>query len=124
MHRGVARQAHRTHERWSMDLPMIQLSAGRSIRVLTLVDQFSRQTLLLEARFCFSGRDVVAARDRAIASSGTPVSITVDHGPEVTSRGLEYRAHLRGVKLDFIRRGRPTENGHIDSFNVKLRDEC
>jgi putative transposase len=69
-------------------------------------------------------RDVAAALDRAIAGSGVPVSITVDHGTEFTSRALEDWAYRRGVKLDFIRPENPLENGHIESFNGRLRDEC
>jgi len=77
LHRGPVPQAQRTHERWSMDFVHDQLFDGRTFRVLTVVDQFSRQTPLLEPRGSFSGRDVVAALDRAIERSGTPVSITV-----------------------------------------------
>jgi putative transposase len=79
---------------------------------------------LLESRFSFSGRDVVAALDRAIERAGTPASITVDNGTEFTSKALEEWAYRRGVKLDFIHPGKPTENGHIESFNGRLRDEC
>jgi len=61
LHRGSVPQAQRTHERWSMDFVHDQLFDGRTFRVLTVVDQFSRQTPLLEPRFSFSGRDVVAA---------------------------------------------------------------
>jgi putative transposase len=92
--------------------------------VLTVVDQFSRQSPILEPRFTFGGQDVAAALDRAIERSGTPVSITVDHGTEFTSKALEEWAYRRGVKLDFIHPGKPTENGHIESFNGRLRDEC
>jgi putative transposase len=92
--------------------------------VLTVIDQFSRQTPLLEPRFSFSGRDVVAALDRAIEQAGTPISITVDHGTEFTSKALEEWAYQRGVKLDFTHPGKPTENGHIESMNGRLRDEC
>jgi len=67
---------------------------------------------------------VVAALDRAIERAGTPVSITVDHGTEFTSKALEEWAYQRGVKLDFIHPGKQTENGHIESFNGRLRDEC
>ena len=88
------------------------------------MDQFSRQSPLLESRYRFGGQDVADALDRAIARAGTPVSITVDHGTEFTSRALEDWAYRRGVKLDFIRPGKPTENGHIESFNGRLRDEC
>jgi putative transposase len=115
-------QAHRSHERWSADFVHDQLFEGRPFRVLTVVDQFSRQTPLLGFSFC--GRDVVAALDRAIERAGTPVSITVDHGTEFTSKALEEWAYQRGVKLDFIHPGKPTENGHIESFNGRLRDEC
>ena len=92
--------------------------------MLTVVDQFSRQTPLLEPRFSFSGRDVVAAPEQAIARAGTPISITVDHGTEFMSKALEEWAYQRGVKLDFIRPGKPTENSYIESFNGRLRDEC
>jgi putative transposase len=124
LHRGSVPQAHRTHERWSMDFVHDQLFEGRPFRVPALVDQFSRQTPLLEPGFSFCGRDVVAALDRAIERAGTPVSITVDHGTEFTSKALEEWAYRRGVKLDFIHPGKPTENGHIESFNGRLRDEC
>jgi putative transposase len=124
LHRGPVPQAQRTHERWSMDFVHDQLSNGRSFRTLTVVDQFSRQSPLLESRYRFGGQDVADALDRAIARAGTPVSITVDHGTEFTSRALEDWAYRRGVKLDFIRPGKPTENGHIESFNGRLRDEC
>jgi len=107
-----------------MDFVHDQLFGGRAFRVLTIVDQFSRQTPLLEPRFSFGGRDVVAALDRAIERTGTPVSITIDHGTEFTSKVLEEWAYRRGVKLDFIHPGKPTENGLIESFNGRLRDEC
>ena len=62
--------------------------------------------------------------ERLVAKLGVPASITVDHGTEFTSKALEDWAWRRGVKLDFIRPGKPTENGHIESFNGRLRDEC
>lgn len=124
VHRGPVPQAQRTHERWSMDFVHDQLFDGRPFRVLTVIDQFSRQTPLLEPRFSFGGRDVVAALDRAIEQAGTPISITVDHGTEFTSKALEEWAYRRGVKLDFTHPGKPTENGHIESLNGRLRDEC
>jgi putative transposase len=62
--------------------------------------------------------------DRAISEHGKPRTITVDNGTEFTSRALDDWAYRRGVTLDFIRPGKPTENGFIESFNSKLRDEC
>jgi len=92
--------------------------------MLTVIDQFSRQSPLVEPRFGFGGRDVVAALDQVISRTGIPLSITVDHGTEFTSKALEEWAYQRGVKLDFTHPGKPTENGHIESFNGRLRDEC
>jgi len=107
-----------------MDFVHDQLFEGRPFRGLTVVDQFSCQTPLLEPRFSFSGRDVVAALGRAIEHAGTPISITVDHGTEFTSKALEEWAYRRGVKLDFTNPGKPTENRHIESLNGRLRNEC
>ncbi len=122
-HRDPGPQARPTHERWSMDFFHDQLFGGRAFRVLTIVDQFSHQTPLLESRLSFGGRDVVAALDAAIERAGTPASNTIDHGKEFTSNVLEEWQYRRGVKLDFIRPGTPTRNGHIDSFDGRLRDE-
>ena len=102
LHRGPVPQAQRTHERWSMDFVHDQMFDGKPFRVLTVIDQFSRQSPILEPRFAFGGQDVAAALDRAIERAGTPVSITVDHGTEFTSKALEEWAYRRGVKLDFI----------------------
>jgi len=71
-----------------------------------------------------SGQAVADALDLAIADHGKPRSITVHHGTEFTSRVLDDWACRRGVLLDFIRPGKPAENGFIESFNGKLRDEC
>lgn len=111
VHRGPAPQAQRSHERWSMGFVHDQLFDGRPFRMLTIVDQFSRQSPLIESRFSFCGRDVAAALDRAIERAGMPVSIAVDHGAECTSKALEEWAYQRGVKLNFTHPGIPTENG-------------
>jgi transposase InsO family protein len=101
LHRGVPPQAQRTHERWSMDFVHDQLFDGRPFRMLTLIDQFGRQSPLIEPRFGFSGRDVTDALDRLVEHTGAPASITIDHGTEFTSKALEEWAYRRGVKLDF-----------------------
>ncbi len=62
--------------------------------------------------------------NQAIGGGSPPRSITVDHGTEFMSRALEDWAYRRGVQLDFTRPGKPTDNGHIESFNGRLRDEC
>jgi putative transposase len=123
LHRGVVPQAQRTHERWSMDFVHDQLLGGRPFRMLTVIDQFSRQSPLIEPGFAFGGRDVVAALERIIVHTGTPLSITVDHGTEFTSKALEEWAYQRGVKLDFTHPGKPMENGtyRVVQWSLALR---
>ena len=89
-----------------------------------LVDQWSRWNPILEAAPGMSGSSVAEALDRYIAEHGALVSITVDLGMAFTSRALDDWAYRRGVKLDFIRSGKPSENGLIESLNGKLREEC
>jgi putative transposase len=71
-----------------------------------------------------SGNAVVDPLERHVAKQAGPVSITVAHGTEFTSKALEEWASRRGVNLDFIRPGKPVENGLIESFNGRVRDEC
>jgi len=112
------------NERWSMDFVSDRLADGRRFRVLTLVDNFSRVSPALEAGFSISGKQVAAVLDR-LASNGTkPQTIHVDNGPEFVSRALDEWAHKNGVKLDFSRPGRPTDNPFIEAFNGRLRTEC
>jgi putative transposase len=107
-----------------MDFVQDALLDGRASRVLTVVDQWSRWSPILEMAPSMSGSSVAVALERAIARHGKPRSITVDPGTEFTSRALDEWAYRRGITLDFIRPGKPTENGLIEAFNGKLRDEC
>ena len=124
LHRGPAPVPGGPGERWSMDFVHDALSDGRAVRVLTVVDQWSRQSPVLETACSMSGQSVAEALDRAIGAGAPPRSITVDHGTEFMSRALEDWAYRRGVQLDFTRPGKPTDNSYIESFNGKLRDEC
>ncbi len=124
LHRGPAPLAQGPRERWSMDFVHDQLTDGRAFRVLTVVDQWSRSSPILRCGMSLRGSDVAEALDQAIGSDQPPCSITVDHGTEFLSRALEDWAWRRGVQLDFTRPGKPTDNGYIESFNGKLRDEC
>ncbi len=117
-------QAVRPNQKWSMDFVAQRLADGRWIRVLTVVDQFTRECLTLFADTALSGEKVAAALDKIVALRGTPQSITVDNGTEFASKAMDLWANKNGVHLDFIRPGKPVENGYIESFNGKLRDEC
>ena len=124
LHRGPAPLAQGPRERWSMDFVHDQLTDNRAFRVLTVVDQWSRSSPILRCGLSRRGSDVAEALDRAIGHGTPPRSITVDHGTEFMSRALEEWAWRRGVQLDFTRPGKPTDNGYIESYNGKLRDEC
>jgi putative transposase len=124
LHRGPAPIPTGPTERWSMDFVHATLADGRPFRILTVVDNWSRHSPVLEAGVRMSGQTVGQALDRALIGTPGPRSITVDHGTEFPSRALEDWAYRRGVQLDFIRPGKPVENAFIESFNGRLRDEC
>ena len=119
------RQAMRPNDCWSADFVSDKLADGRSIRILTVIDQFTRECVWLEADRSMNGPKVVVALTRASSERGTaPRSITLDNGSEFAGRAMEAWAIATGVQLCFIRPGRPVENGFIESFNGRLRDEC
>ena len=117
--------AARPNQCWSMDFVSDKLADGRSFRILTVVDQFTRECVRLDADRSMTGMKVVQALERAQQERGSlPKSITVDNGSEFCSRAMEAWAMSHEVQLCFIRPGRPVENGFIESFNGRLRDEC
>jgi putative transposase len=124
LHRGPAPAPTGPTERWSMDFIHDALADGRAFRILTVVDQWSRESPILEVASTMSGQTVSEALDRALQGRQTPRSITCDHGSEFVSRALEDWAYTRGVQLDFTRPGKPVDNAYIESFNGRLRDEC
>lgn len=109
---------------WAMDFVHDQLATGRKIRVLTVVDTFSRFSPAVDARFNYKGEDVVQTLERICREVGYPASIRVDNGSEFISRDLDLWAYHKGVELDFSRPGKPTDNSYIESFNGKFRAEC
>ncbi len=109
---------------WAMDFVHDQLSTGRKLRVLTVVDTFSRYVPVLDPRFSYRGEDVVATLDRVCRQTGYPKTIRVDNGSEFISRDMDLWAYQRGVILDFSRPGKPTDNAFIEAFNGRFRQEC
>lgn len=107
-----------------MDFVHDQLATGRRLRVLTIVDLFSRFSPAIEPRFSFRGADVAEVLERVGKEIGLPQTIRVDQGSEFMSRDLDLWAYHRGVTLDFSRPGKPTDNAFIESFNGKFRAEC
>ena len=111
--------AQSINECWSMDFMAEQLFQGR-FRILTLVENFSRESLALRRRIGFVTKGLGAVK----AERGFPHSIYVDNGPEFISKTLDWWAYWNQVQLDFSRPGKPMHNAFIESFNGKLRQEC
>jgi putative transposase len=108
----------------AMDFVHDQLATGKKLRVLTVVDTFSRYLPVLDAKFSYRGEDVVATLDRICRQTGYPKTIRVDQGSEFISRDMDLWAYQRGVALDFSRSGKPTDNAFIEAFNGRFRAEC
>lgn len=114
----------RARQQWTMDFTQDSLSTGRQFRTLNLIDAFTRECLLIEADHSLTGPRVVRALERLKELYGKPEVIRIDNGTEFTSSAVDAWAYANQVRLDFITKGKPTENGHIESFNGKFRDEC
>jgi len=114
----------RPTERWSMDFLHDRLEDGRRFRVLTMVDDYSRECPALVADTSLTGARVVQVLERLADTSGLPALITVDNGPEFAGSALDAWAYRRGIQLYFIEPGHPTQNAYVESFNGKIRDEC
>ena len=117
-------EACRPHETWAMDFVHDQLATGRKLRILTIVDTFSRYVPAIDPRVSYRGEDVVATLERICPDIGYPKTIRVDQGSEFISRDLDLWAYAHDVTLDFSRPGKPTDNAFIEAFNGRLRAEC
>lgn len=92
--------------------------------MLTLVDNFSRISPAIEVDFSLTGQRVVEVLERLKQNGGLPKVIKVDNGSEFISQAMDEWAYRNGVKLEFSRPGKPTDNAFIESFNGRLRQEC
>jgi putative transposase len=112
------------NQMWTMDFVHDALADGRAFRTLNVMDVWSRQALAIEADTSLNGLRVVRVLDELITKRGKPALIQVDNGGEFRGVVLDQWAYHNKVKLHFIEPGKPTQNGHIESFNGRLRDEC
>jgi putative transposase len=117
-------EATQPNECWSMDFMSDALYNGQRIRLLTLVDNFTRESPVIKVEEHLGGQAVVEALVQVSAVRGIPKKIRVDNGPEFTSKRLDQWAYLNQVELDFSRPGKPTDNAFIEAFNGRLREEC
>ena len=112
------------NQSWSMDFVSVGMVDGRRIRCLNIVDDFTKQCLVIKVDTPLPGQQVVQVLERSAESRGLPDPITVDNGPEFASKALDEWAFSQGLKLNFIEPGKPQQNAYIESFNGKFRDEC
>ena len=122
--RAVEPQLTGANQEWAMDFIVDGLATGRMVRILSVVDAYTRECLALEADFSLGSGRVTRVLERAIAERGRPEQVRSDNGPEFTSRRMLGWAEDWKVGLVNIEPGKPQQNGRVESFHGKLRDEC
>ena len=121
----VARPAAvRVNQRWSIDFVSDSVNGSQVIRILTLVDDYTRECPAMEVDTSLGGLRVCRVLDRVAQQRGLPEAIVLDNGPEFRSRALIAWSEERRVRLEYIQPGKPVQNAYVESFNGRLRDEC
>jgi putative transposase len=117
-------QAERPCQAWSWDFVADQTENGSSFRILTLIDEHTRQCLVIHPAWSIRAIDVITVVEAAIARYGVPEHLRSDNGPEFIAYCMQDWLKAQEIKTLYIKPGSPWENGHIESFHDKLRDEC
>lgn len=112
------------NQRWALDFVHDSLWNGRRLRCLTIIDCSSRYSPAIKVGFSLSSCDVIRTLNQLAVVRGLPSVITLDNGPELTSKALAKWSQKHGVSLDFIEPGKPMQNGYCESFNGTFRHEC
>lgn len=122
--RQALMQASGPNAVWSMDFVSDALASGRRLKCLTIADDFSHESIDIEVDHGISGAHVIRVLDRAACFRGYPSAVRTDNGPEFTSRAFMAWTQRHGIRHLLIEPGKPMQNGYIESFNGKFRDEC
>ena len=122
--RGQPEAAKSINEVWTMDFTSDRLEDGRSFRTLNVIDIFTRRCLGIEVDTSLSSERVVRVMQQLTQKFGIPKLLQIDNGPEFRGKKLDVWAKQNNVELHFIDPGKPTQNGHIESFNGRFREEC
>lgn len=128
--RGIAVERHpltlpeTPNQVWSMDFVMDALSSGRRLKCLNIVDDCTKEAVDIVVDHSITGEYVVRVLEQAAIFRGLPAAIRTDQGPEFTGKALDQWAYRNGVELKLIQPGKPMQNGYVESFNGKFRDEC
>jgi putative transposase len=112
------------NQEWALDFVHDSVASGRGIRTLTLVDVFTRECPAIEVGSSLGSRRVTRVLDRVIEMRGLPAALRCDNGSEFTSRHFLSWCEEKKIQLIHIQPGRPMQNGHVESFNGRFRDEC
>jgi putative transposase len=117
-------KAGRANELWAMDFLHDVLHNGRKLRFLPIIDTYTKECFRIEVDTSIGGQRVCTVLSQIASVRGLPDRIVVDNGPEFISNALDAWAYERGIKLNFIRPGKPVDNAYMESFNGKFMDEC
>lgn len=112
------------NERWSADFVHDQLADGRRLRILNIVDDYSRVCVGQWVDSSISGERMAQVLDQLKAERGLPKTLVLDNGTEMTSKAMFFWSQENKVKLHFIQPGKPTQNAFVESFNGRFRDGC
>ncbi len=115
---------NRPNGRWSMDFMADALHTGRRFRTLNILDDFTREALAMHVDTSIRGIRVVEVLDGLRTTRGLPAVVVTDNGPEFISKAVDAWMYEHGVDHQFIEPGKPQQNGYVESFNGKVRDEC
>jgi putative transposase len=108
---------------WSMDFMSDALENGRRLRVLNIIDDFNREALWIDAQYSYPSEFVIRALQNLEVERGLPEKIRVDNGPEFISHKLRAYCKAKGVKLEHIKPGTPTQNAYVERFNRHFRED-
>lgn len=112
------------NQEWAVDFVSDALATGRGLRGLTIIDSYTRECPAIEVATGICSRTVTRTLERIIGERGKPQSLRCDNGPEFTSRHFLGWCEEQGITVVHIQPGKPMQNGHVESFNGRLRDEC
>src|SRR5579863_8172970 len=118
------RACNAANQEWALDFVHDAVESGRAIRVLSVVDAYTRECLALEVDTSFASRRVTRVLEAIVAERGLPLAIRCDNGPELTSRHFLAWCVERQIELVHIQPGKPMQNGRVESFHGRLREEC
>ena len=121
---AVRQRATRPNQIWSWDFVEDQTARGSKLRMLTLIDEYTRQCLSVHVAWSIRAVDVITVVEAAMERYGVPGHLRSDNGPEFIAYAIQDWLRERQVKAIYIKPGSPWENGHIESFHDKFRDEC